>query len=270
MPDRHLHVLAILLVAALAGTVISLLIIQYRRLPYTPIQFVLFWYKEIMARVYWRTKVEGTFPLADDHGGVIVCNHRSPTDPTFISCATLRVVHWMVAREYCELPGLGWFFRAVGAIPVNRGGIDTKATKLAIRLAQQGGLVGLFPEGRLNWTDQLLLPGRPGAALIALRARVPVVPCYIQGSPFRDSIFWAFFTPARVTVRIGPPLDLSEFYGREHEKEVLEELTLRFLKEIARLAGRPDFEPQLAGRHWKPGAPTSDAVPATASPRVPQ
>ena len=56
---------------------------------------------------------------------------------------------------------------------------------MAIRYAQEGGLVGLFPEGRVNTTDELLLPGRPGAALIALRARVPVIPCYVQGAALR-------------------------------------------------------------------------------------
>ena len=54
---------------------------------------------------------------------------------------------------------------------------------MAIRLCQAGELVGLFPEGRINGGVNPLLPGRPGVALIALNARVPVVPCYIKGIP---------------------------------------------------------------------------------------
>ena len=82
---------------------------------------------------------------------LVICNHRSPVDPSFIQVATgPRVVHWMVAREYCEHPLLAWFFRASQAIPVGRGGIDTAATKLAIRLAEGGELVALFPEGRIQ------------------------------------------------------------------------------------------------------------------------
>jgi hypothetical protein len=55
-------------------------------------------------------------------------------------------------------------------------------------------------------------------------------------------------------MRYGPPIDLSEYYGRENERKVLEEITRRLLSEIAKLAGCDDFRPELAGRFYKPGA----------------
>jgi hypothetical protein len=58
--------------------------------------------------------------------------------------------------------------------------------------------------------------------------------------------------PARVTVRLGRPIDLSEFYGRDDDRQILEQITRRCLTEIAILAGRPDFEPELAGRSPRP------------------
>jgi hypothetical protein len=58
--------------------------------------------------------------------------------------------------------------------------------------------------------------------------------------------------PAKDDVRIGRPMDVSEYYGREDEREVLELLTKRFLVAIATLAGSPDFQPELAGRFYKP------------------
>jgi hypothetical protein len=48
-------------------------------------------------------------------------------------------------------------------------------------------------------------------------------------------------------------MDLSQYYGRDNEREVLEDLTRRFLVEIAKLAGCPEFQPKLAGRFYKPG-----------------
>jgi 1-acyl-sn-glycerol-3-phosphate acyltransferase len=169
----------------------------------------------------------------------------------------------MVAREYFEMPVLNWAFRATDTIPVNRAGVDTASTKMAIRLAQQGGLVGLFPEGRVNTTNDLLLPGRAGAALIALRARVKVIPCYVKGVPYDGTALGSLRMPGRAQVFVGQPIDLTPYFGHEGDKQVLEELTKRMLVEIAKLAGVPDYQPKLAGRQWKNGeAPDAQRVEA--------
>ncbi len=169
-------------VAAALGTVLAGWIVwKLRRSALSPAQSALYAVNYVVVRVLWRAEVQGRFPLAAGQGGVIVCNHRCPLDPGIIALAVPRMVHWMVAREYCQQPAFRRLLQLCEVIPVGRGGIDTAATKAAIRLVEQGNLVGIFPEGRINTTADLLLPGRPGAALIALKARCPVVPCYIEG-----------------------------------------------------------------------------------------
>jgi len=219
------------------------------RLPYGLWPSALYFVTLLFARILWRVQVP-PFPLPPKQGAVIVCNHRSSIDPFFIQVVANRYVHWMVAREYCEHPALAWFFRAAQAIPTNRAGVDTAATKTAIRWASEGELIGMFPEGRINRTDQLLLPGRPGAVLVALKARVPLLPCYIEGSPYGSSVISPLLLPARVRVRFGAPMDLSPYYGREQEAGLLGALCLAAMSALARLAGRDDFQPQLAGRKW--------------------
>ena len=59
--------------------------------------------------------------------------------------------------------------------------------------------------------------------------------------------------PAKIRLKVGQPMDLSGYYGRDNDREVLEDLTRRFLVEIAGLAGCSDFQPKLAGRFYKPG-----------------
>ena len=147
---------------------------------------------------------------------------------------------------------LGWFFRLFEQIPAGRGGVDSAAIKQAIRLASQGNLVGMLPEGQINTTGKLLLPGRPGIVLVALKARVPIIPCYIQGAPYGGSTLGPFFRPSHVRVSVGDPIDLSEYYDREKDPEMMAELTKRCLSAIARLAGDTNFVPQVAGRRWKP------------------
>jgi 1-acyl-sn-glycerol-3-phosphate acyltransferase len=244
---------AVTILAGLALALVVWIVAAWRATPYTWWQFLLHLTNIFFTRILWRGEVVGTLDLPEKQGAVIVCNHSSGIDPLLIQLCTLRIVHWMVAREYYYMPVLSIIFKNMGSIPVNRGGIDTAATKMAIRIAQEGGLVGLFPEGRINLTDELLLPGRPGAALIALRAGVPVVPCYVEGAPYDGTALGSFFMAAKARVTVGKPIDLSPFLGRENDKTVLQDLTKLFLKEIARLAGDENFQAQLAGRNWKPG-----------------
>ena len=236
-----------LLGLSLAGWVVVML----RRSPFSPAQSVIYALAYVVSRVLWRVTVHSRFPVPPGQGAVIVCNHRSSLDPSFIALTVPRVVHWLVAREYCEFFLFRGLLRLCGSIPTNRGGIDTAATKTAIRIVEQGGLVGLFPEGRINTTHRTLLPGHPGAAMIALKARAPVVPCYIRGAPYDGTLLGCLLMTAAVRLEIGQPIDLSAYFDRAGDRELLDELTLRFLKAIAQLAGDNDFQPQLAGRNSK-------------------
>lgn len=239
--------LFILLVVPLVAVTIAL-----ARSNMNPLQCVLWGLAYLLCRFLWRTKWPGWLPLADGQGAIVVCNHRSSVDPFFVQTGTGRKVHWLVAREYCEHFAFRWFLKACEVVPVSRGGVDTAATKAAIRYVAAGGLVGMLPEGRINMTEELLLPSRPGAALIALKAKAVVLPCYIRGAPYRRYPWSPLLMPARVEVTFGPPVDLSDLYGREGESGVLQIAMLRILRALADAAGRPDFQPQLAGRNWKP------------------
>jgi 1-acyl-sn-glycerol-3-phosphate acyltransferase len=228
----------------IAGWILRIL----RRSPFTPAQSALYALNYSLTRILWRTRVEGVFPIPPGQGAVIVCNHRCPLDPSFIAMTTTRVVHWMVAKEYCEVPILRELLGTCEVIPVRRGAVDLTAVRTAIRLVEQGELVGVFPEGRINTTAQLLLPGHTGAALIAMKARAPVVPCYINGAPYDGTTLGCLFMPASVRLVIGRPIDIAPYDNQGDRRETHDVLTRRFLAEIARLAGQPDFQPQRVVR----------------------
>jgi 1-acyl-sn-glycerol-3-phosphate acyltransferase len=217
---------------------------------YAPIDSLILLLTLFLTRVLWRVQVP-PFPLPKDQGAVIVANHRSSVDPFFIQIVVGRYVSWMVAREYCEHIAFRWFLRRARTIPVNRSGMDTAATKMAIRIVSQGGCVGMFPEGRINTTDDLLLPVRPGAVLIALKGRVPILPCYIEGAPYGGTAWSPLLIPARVKVRFGKPIDLSAHWDAAQESGAVAAILLEVMSEIAKLAGREDFQPKLAGRKWR-------------------
>jgi 1-acyl-sn-glycerol-3-phosphate acyltransferase len=151
-------------------------------------------------------------------GAILVANHRCSIDPFFVQLIAGRRVHWMVAGEYFKAPLLGNLLRTYEAIPTNRGGVDTNAIKRAIALAASGRFVGMFPEGRINRTAAPLLSVRPGAATVALRAGVPIVPLWIEGAPVGPSIFSPMFRSARIRVFVGQPDDWGLKMRQQRER----------------------------------------------------
>lgn len=251
--------------AVLAGVALAFALAwiwSWRRSPFNFVQYLFYSIHIFYTRIVWRGTINKPLPVKPGQGAVIVCNHIGPLDPAFVALGADRIVHWMVAREFCDHPLFGWGLRKCEVIPVNRGGVDTAATKHAIRLLEAGELVGMFPEGRINTTKDLLQPGRPGAALVALKARVPVIPCFVTGSPYDGTTAGCFLMTARGHCEVGDPIDLSPYYDRDDSKDVLQELTKRFLVEMARLAGVDEFQPKLAGRRWKHGESVIDEAEA--------
>src|SRR5436190_238239 len=83
--------------------------------------------------------------------------NRAALDALLIQSVCPRLITWMMAKEYYAVPGIGWVFRTVGAIPVERSGRDLAATRAAMRALEENAVLGIFPEGRIE-TDRELLP----------------------------------------------------------------------------------------------------------------
>jgi 1-acyl-sn-glycerol-3-phosphate acyltransferase len=131
--------------------------------------------------------------------------------------------------------------------------MDTASTKHAISLAKQGRFVGMFPEGRINRTGQPLMTIRPGAAIVALRAKVPIVPIWIEGAPIGPSIFSALFRAANIRVLVEKPNDWGLQAVNQHgrsDRSVAEEWIARVMAQAVVRSGRSDPEISFAGRHW--------------------
>lgn len=245
-----------------------------RQSPYSMWENVLYLPTYLFGRLLWRVRFTNSPPAAMSGGAILVANHRSSVDPFFVQLSAGRRVHWMVAREYCENMVSGPLLRALQVIPTNRSGMDTKATRQAIRLASHGKLVGMFPEGRLNHTRDPLVSIRPGAALVAMRAGVPLIPLYIEGSPYRREVWSPLAMPAQVTITFGHPIDPANHVAQNAqakssgqidaeplaESEVAttgaprielaeaERMMMQWGSQVLAMAGRPDFRLEVAGR----------------------
>ena len=210
----------------------------------------LLWMPAAMITLFqWNTRLHGRLNGLST-GAILIANHRSSVDAFFVQMACDKPVGCLVAREYVEIPVLRHLFRVLGMIPVGRKGVDTQATKRAIREAASGRLVLMFPEGRLNTTPDLMQSCRPGAVLAAIRAGVPIVPFYLEDITFTNTVLNPFVSRARVKLSVGDPIDVVELSQGKTDKQTLGEILQICLQEIAKLAGEVDWESQVAGRNW--------------------
>jgi 1-acyl-sn-glycerol-3-phosphate acyltransferase len=147
-----------------------------------------------------RLRVEGLehYPAT---GAMLVANHPSALDPILVAASVPDRLLFMAAEEYLEMPFVGWMMRAYGCIPVRRGVVDTSAIRGALWGLAEGFRVCVFPEGQIS--PEPRGPQR-GAALIAARARVPIVPIAVIGSGKVFALGARWPRLARVTVRVGP------------------------------------------------------------------
>ncbi len=92
-----------------------------------------------------------------------------------------RVIGFLMAREYYEIPGLTWIGRAMQCIAVNREGKDMRPAREALERLRRGDLIGVFPEGGINEGDRtqgrrhghrLAGTPRPGARIPGFSARL--------------------------------------------------------------------------------------------------
>ena len=170
----------------------------------------------VFARVYHRLDVLSPQRLPDTGPAILICNHTSGLDPQLIQACCPRMITWMMAQEYYDLPVLKQLLEVVGVIPVTRSGRDTSATRAALRALGNGQLLGVFPEGKIEKTRELL-PFQTGVAMIAIKTNVPVFPAYLDGSQRGQEIPGAFLRPQRASIAFGDEvrLDRSDD-GKDH------------------------------------------------------
>lgn len=179
------------------------------------------------------TTVTGREHIPARGGFIFASNHASYFDPPALAVASPRQLTYLAKMELFANPAFSAVIRALGAFPVRRGAGDREALEAALAFLRKGHGLVLFPEGTRTLTGEL---GRlkPGAALMAVKARVPIVPVWIEGTfqawPKNGSI-----RLCPVSVRIGAPIPTADLSDRA---ETFRELTVRLEVSLRALSGR--------------------------------
>jgi 1-acyl-sn-glycerol-3-phosphate acyltransferase len=173
----------------------------------------------LYARTYHQTQINHPPRLPPRGPAMLVCNHTSSIDPIILQAYSRRLIRWMMAGEYFQYKPLDWVFHSVGVIPVERTGRDLAATRAVMRLLATGSVLGVFPEGKIETTRELL-PFQSGVGLIALKTRAPVFPAFIDGTQRNREMVEACYHRSNISVAFGAPVDLADL--RDTKPDILE------------------------------------------------
>jgi 1-acyl-sn-glycerol-3-phosphate acyltransferase len=176
--------------------------------------------------VFKRFRVVDADRIPDRGAVILVANHTAVYDPVCLQVACKhRLIRFMEAREYYDVPVLHTLFRLLRVIPVNRTGNDTVSIRTAVRELSNKGCIGIFPEGRIS-TDGQIHRAHQGVALLALMTNAVVVPAFFQGTHPFSGMIRDFFQFNHVTLHFGPPIHFDDLAGK-HRDEPSRELALK-------------------------------------------
>lgn len=141
---------------------------------------------------------------------VFISNHYQLLDPVYPASLTWEQIHFVAKKEVLDNPFLAFFAKGAKVIAVNRDGNDARGLLDCFKCLKNGEKISIFPEGTRNKTDAEMLPFHSGAAVMAIKCKVPIIPLVIYSRP-------KFFHCAHILY--GEPIDLSEYYDRKLSQE---------------------------------------------------
>jgi 1-acyl-sn-glycerol-3-phosphate acyltransferase len=178
------------------------------------------WARAILAAAGVKVKIEGLEKLEKGRSYIFMGNHQSQFDIFCVQGHLNWNLRWLAKKELFDIPLFGAALRKTGSIPVDRsnGRKALKSLAEAAKRIQAGCSVIVFPEGTRS-ADGKLQTFKSGGMILAIKARVEVVPIAICGS--RAILAKGEILPrsGTVTLRIGDPINV-EGYGLKQKTEL--------------------------------------------------
>jgi 1-acyl-sn-glycerol-3-phosphate acyltransferase len=156
-------------------------------------------------RVWTRMTIEGADLVPSTGPFILAPVHRSNMDTPISSAVTRRRVRFMGKDSLWKKRASAWLLSSLGGFPVSRGTYDLEAMKRCLTVLEAGEPLVLFPEGERK-SGPTVQPLFDGAAYLALRARVPIVPVGIGGSERVMPKGSKLIYPRKVHVIVGEPI----------------------------------------------------------------
>jgi 1-acyl-sn-glycerol-3-phosphate acyltransferase len=166
---------------------------------------------------------------------VIAPTHRSMLDIPWVAMATPRKIRYMGKASLFRIPLLGSLFTALGGFPVARDGSDRGPLRDSLKILEGGEPLVVYPEGTRQRGD-VIQELQPGAAYLAIKAQVPIVPVAMYDSER------AWRGPGRLPrfggpgiVLVGSPITPPALVGTVVKRELVNELSDQLRVELQKL-----------------------------------
>ncbi len=173
-------------------------------------------------KVFFGVKIHGLENLPNEKSYLICSNHLDARDPFVIGSALNPQISILAKKELFKNKVVAWFIALNGAIPVDREANDISAIKAALKILKGGNVMMLFPEGTRNKTN-VPLEAKPGVAMIAVKAKVPIVPISFI------SDYKHFKT---MHIIINDPIYLDEYFDQRMTTEKYQMISQEILDKI--------------------------------------
>ena len=151
----------------------------------------------------------------------ILCgNHKSLLDIPLLIISIPDEIHFMAKKELFDLVILKDIFSKMGAFPIDRDKADIKAIKESLRILKNKEVLGIFPEGTRNKTDDIVLPFKEGVTTLSNKTDSLIVPFGISGE----------YKRSKIKLNIGKPIDISKVEKENQTKYIEEKVKELILK----------------------------------------
>ena len=149
---------------------------------------------------------------------IIMANHRSFADPMALALKVKKYeIRFIGKRELAHGRLKSWLFSGLHMILVSRHATDMAAMRQCMQTLKEGHILGIFPEGTRH-QPEMMQEVESGTAIIALRARVPLLPVYIDGK----------IRPFHIThIYYGKPMELDDLYAQGVNNDTAHQLCQR-------------------------------------------
>lgn len=185
----------------------------------------------LYARLLHRRRIEGRehIPGSASAGPlIVVANHTAGVDPLLIQSACPFEIRWIMAEDM-RWPALDGLWRWGRVIFIDRRARRAGGLREAVRHLRAGGVIGVFPEGRIERPARTILPFAAGVGMLILRGRSAVLPVVIDGTPRTELPRSSLYRPSRARLRFMSLIQPEDLLGRDPQR-IADDLRRRWLE----------------------------------------